>query len=221
VGERVLNFMLADDEGGELAPAHTQFLEPPPWVLLATTRNTGTRLKKREREYETHHLGHPMYGAAQGGYDDTSGVDHSKALRKRAKWEQKVAARKACGRGNLGESDYQFWRGSSSPTVRYATCRWCERFFYNVEDRQKHFRVEGNCSRLIRTVQEYAGAAKERFCLVCASETTKLRWGFPLCNSITCIGSWKYGPLESYHGWAMYKAQAKDAGLLRQWEIPK
>lgn len=237
MSKNVADFFLGDIQPAPGAPLPMEDASPPWWVLRTLTRNTGMRLKKLERQHEyahNHHgFGGGMYLGEDGDYSEgypvggwgphpkdanTSGV-YAKALSRRERREQAKAARNEVPRGNLGESDYQFWRGSAAPTYKGSFCRWCERMFYNLADRQAHFKSETNCSRLIRTVQDFAILKDERFCFACGAATRKLRWGFPLCNTITCIGAWKFGSIVQHQGYLMYKRLAREAGVLTKWEV--
>jgi hypothetical protein len=218
VTKNVAEIILPDELPPVGAP-FTEFGSPPDSVLKVLLGNTGRRLKKREVQY-SHRSWNGMYMGEDGGY---SAVDHSgaytKALTRRERRAEKRAARKEAPAGNLDETDYQFWRGSPAPTAYVSMCRWCDRSFYNKDDRHDHFSKEGNCSHKIRAVQAYAAKQDATYCLCCGALTTKLRWGFPLCNTVQCIGQWKFAPLASQYGWMMYRKLAREDGSLDKWEV--
>jgi hypothetical protein len=196
---------------------------PPPWVLLSLTRNSGHRTPKMERTYPEQ-----AYGYATGydpDYAPWGAMDHSgnyaAALTRRERRQAKRAARNIVPKGNLNESDYQFWRGYSASNYMNATCRWCEKAMYNAQERVEHFRKQGRCSFLIRATQNFAAGRQNAVCFYCNKTTDHRRWGFPLCDDVKCLGGWKFGSIRDCTGWMLYKHLARDAGVLAAYGEPK
>lgn len=184
---------------------------PPPWVVASVSRWGGHRTPKLELPRPAAVYGWNPYSADGYGANEDF---RERALNRRERRQAKRAARNVVPKGNLGESDYQFWRGFSSGTYMNAICRWCTRNFYNLHDRQEHFRKEGKCSFLIRATQEFASKRSGSLCLSCGETTLHRRWGFPLCNTERCLCSWKFGVLDVQRGWQLYRNLARTEGAL-------
>lgn len=195
---------------------------PPRWVLRASLAQTGTRLPKREPFVHK-----PIW---QGDYDDSDWqpygftpietVAKTRRERRKQRYEQKKAAKNVVPKGNLEESDYQFWRGSASTDYKASYCRWCDRGFYNKADRQRHFQKESDHSHRIQIVQAWAAATHLANCFACNKQTYAKRWGFPLCNSVTCLGIWKFAGQPHVVGWTEAKSEAQRSGILAQAGYP-
>lgn len=214
-------FLLHLQHEGAVNPPLPPALESPPdWVLRSLLRNSGERLLKLRKETQGSfkYWNDEGYSEAWGPHMalDTSGT--GSFLSRKQRRDQKKAARKEAAAGNIGESDYQFWRGNPAPINKLTHCRWCDRTFYNAIDRRTHFKSETRCSFLIRAVQAWAAQQNDMFCMACCKSTKKLRWGFPLCNTVNCIGTWKFATVISLEGWTMYKRLARAAGALKGYE---
>lgn len=191
----------------------TEFGTPPDWVLRLLIRNTGRRLKKREITYGYH--GSKSYDDQWAGLSYPQGVDDmfSKALSKRERRDERRKQKNLLPVGNLRESDYQFWRGSAASSTTQTQCRWCQEYFYGAAARKDHIKKEKNCLKFIRLTQAFAAKEDATYCMVCGKNSEHRRWGFPLCNTLTCIGAWKFGQIIANNGWLMYKNLAGKAGV--------
>jgi hypothetical protein len=201
-------------------------IDPPNWAVGAISKQGGRRHSKREVQL----------GSASGAYSPSMGhivpwrppegpknspdaqLAYDRAMAKRRakqakRSEAQVSARKAVPAGNLSEDDYRFWKGFPlmNSDKELATCRWCG-LICNGRNRMLRHHVEAYCKEHLLALYRFAHKqSKQRYCFACRTQTSERRWGFPLCNKITCIGRWKFTDVKKLGGFGQYRLWAEEA----------
>lgn len=93
-------------------------------------------------------------------------------------------------RGNLDDTEYQFWIGRQLAYVTAAMCRACGEETNCKAERMEHKdKKDPKCTILI--VHAYKELASKGACVVCRQKTTTTRWGIPICSH-KCIETYKF-----------------------------
>jgi hypothetical protein len=93
-------------------------------------------------------------------------------------------------RGNLDDTEYQFWIGRHLAYVTAAMCRACgEQTNCKAERAEHKEKKEPKCTILL--VSAYKELSAKGTCVVCREKTTNRRWGLPICSH-KCIETYKF-----------------------------
>jgi hypothetical protein len=179
--------------------------DPPNWAVHAISKRGGKRHPKRE-------ITHIPYVYTPPKDADTSGI-YERALQKRRQRTQTQtlpAARKQVPQGNLKEDQYRFWKGNTYD-MPGAQCRWCTATINTPGGLNEHH-IKSECKELLLAVFKFARRrGQPRYCMACKRETNAERWGVPLCNTVACIGRWKFGHRYVLAGFVQYLRWALEA----------
>ncbi len=94
-----------------------------------------------------------------------------------------------------------------------ATCRWCAYIATDREGMQRHHKNDYCKERLLAVYKFAKLGQQQRYCFACKKPTLHFRWGFPLCNTVSCLARWKFCNRDGWHGFMQYYQWALDAEL--------
>jgi hypothetical protein len=196
-------------------------IDPPAWAVGAICKLGGRRHEKRHivhTEFRSNYTPSHVNGYSPTHGPLASDTDvYNRALMRRNRKKaglsnNEPSAKKQVPPGNLRNEDYRFWKGFPLPSMHGAVCKWCEQLCLDRVAMQKHHGGQRWCKERLLALYKYAKQShSQHYCLACKKPTTSQNWGFPLCNSLTCIARWKFTNREGQLGLMQYLEWAMEA----------